>query len=134
MSPFLPLPHLPSLASQITKSHPNFPSHSTGRGGLANLTFAHIPPQDAPLHVPGTYESTGRGGVGNMSRSRERGSVERGSLERERASGEGSRERGEKEEKGGIAGLWNRMHPHPHGHAPAPAAPPHGQLETILEG
>ncbi|KAJ7087478.1 hypothetical protein C8R44DRAFT_991343 [Mycena epipterygia] len=86
--------------------------HSTGRGGLANLTSAPIPPQDAPLHVPGTYESTGRGGVGNMSRSRERGSGE----------------------KGGIAGLWNRMHPHPHGHAPAPAPPPHGQPETILEG
>ncbi|KAJ7087485.1 hypothetical protein C8R44DRAFT_893192 [Mycena epipterygia] len=103
--------------------------HSTGRGGLANLTSAPIL-RRTRLSMCRVCESTGRGGVGNMSRSRERGSVERGSLERERASGEGSRERGEKGEKGGIAGLWNRMHPH--GHAPTP--PPHGQPETILEG
>ncbi|KAJ6527856.1 hypothetical protein DFH09DRAFT_1371332 [Mycena vulgaris] len=92
--------------------------HSTGRGGIANLTAAPIPAPDAPVHHAGEYESTGRGGAGNMSRSRERS----GSRE---ARG-GSKERGASKdhgEKGGIAGLWSRMHPH--GHTPP---------ETILEG
>ncbi|KAJ7664981.1 hypothetical protein B0H17DRAFT_1091029 [Mycena rosella] len=79
--------------------------HSTGRGGLANLTAAPAPPPDAVVHHPGTYESTGRGGAGNISRSRERTSAE---TSRERGA---SRDRGE---KGGIAGLWGRLHPHAH--------------------
>ncbi|KAF8186524.1 hypothetical protein K438DRAFT_1677805 [Mycena galopus ATCC 62051] len=82
--------------------------HSTGRGGLANLTAAPAPPPEQVVHHPGTYESSGRGGVGNMSRSRER---------------TGSQERSASKDRGGIAGLWNRMHGHAH-------APP----ETINEG
>ncbi|KAJ7434896.1 hypothetical protein B0H11DRAFT_2107362 [Mycena galericulata] len=97
--------------------------HSTGRGGLANLTASPSPPVDLPVHHHGAVESTGRGGAGNMSRSRERTS-ESASRERGSASRERSKERG----GGGIAGLWNRMHPHPHPHAP------HAQPETIPEG
>ncbi|KAJ7099031.1 hypothetical protein C8R43DRAFT_1244332 [Mycena crocata] len=99
--------------------------HLTGRGGLANLTSAPAPPLDAVAHHPGAYESTGRGGVGNMSRSRERGSMERrpsGSIERGSLERSGSKDRGD---KGGIAGLWGRMHGHGHGW---------DQPETIREG
>ncbi|KAJ7757204.1 hypothetical protein DFH07DRAFT_919687 [Mycena maculata] len=82
--------------------------HSTGRGGLANLTASPAPPPDHPVHHPGAYESSGRGGAGNMSRE---------------ASREGSKERSaSKDRAGGIAGLWNRMHPH------------HAHPETIQEG
>ncbi|KAJ7872964.1 hypothetical protein B0H13DRAFT_1723616 [Mycena leptocephala] len=92
--------------------------HSTGRGGLANLTSVPSPPPDTVQHHPGAYESSGRGGAGNISASRERGA---GSRERVSNSQErGSRER-EQEEKGGIAGLWNRIHPHAHPH-PHPQA------------
>ncbi|KAJ7256139.1 hypothetical protein B0H12DRAFT_1049849 [Mycena haematopus] len=84
--------------------------HSTGRGGLANLTASPAPPPEHVVHHlhPGEYESSGRGGAGNISRSRERGDENRSASK----------------ERGGIAGLWDRMHGHPHGHAP----------ETIPEG
>ena len=45
-------------------------SHSTGRGGRANLTNLHSPPLEASSPHPHDYETTGRGGVGNMVRSR----------------------------------------------------------------
>lgn len=43
--------------------------HSTGRGGLANVTSSPAPlPEGAPAHVvrPGEFMSTGRGGAGNI--------------------------------------------------------------------
>lgn len=47
--------------------------HSTGRGGLANLTGVQSPPPERLEHQPGEYETTGRGGVGNFrSRSSSR--------------------------------------------------------------
>lgn len=47
--------------------------HSTGRGGLANLTGVHSPPPDAPAHIPQEWEYSGRGGAGNIrSRSSSR--------------------------------------------------------------
>lgn len=54
------------------------PYHSTGRGGLANVTSSPAPlPEGAPAHVarPGEFVSTGRGGAGNIrdrSKSRAR--------------------------------------------------------------
>ena len=49
-------------------------SHSTGRGGRANLTSLPSPPLEAtPAHAH-EYEATGRGGAGNIrSRSASRG-------------------------------------------------------------
>nr|GAT53573.1 predicted protein [Mycena chlorophos] len=86
------------------RTRPDEGIHSTGRGGLANLTSSPTPAQDVVEHHPGAYESSGRGGAGNMSRER---------------SASGSRERSaskDRAEKGGIAGLWNRLHG---GHHPA---------------
>ena len=52
--------------------------HSTGRGGVANLTPGAVPYIEVPMNSHATqeheYQSTGRGGVGNIadrSRSRE---------------------------------------------------------------
>lgn len=45
------------------------PYHSTGRGGLANVTSSPAPPPEgAPAHVArsGEFVSTGRGGAGNI--------------------------------------------------------------------
>ncbi|KAJ6482771.1 hypothetical protein C8R45DRAFT_830964, partial [Mycena sanguinolenta] len=112
--------------------------HSTGRGGLANLTLSPAPPPEhhAHAHAPAgahAFESSGRGGAGNIrdlsaSRSRERGAA--------------SRERGEGE-KGGIAGLWNRLHGGHHspatetipdGHAGKPVAAVEPQVEMSVGG
>jgi len=40
--------------------------HSTGRGGVANVTAAHEPNVEHHKHEAQNYESTGRGGVGNI--------------------------------------------------------------------
>ncbi|KAF7377250.1 hypothetical protein MSAN_00145300 [Mycena sanguinolenta] len=92
--------------------------HSTGRGGLANLTASPPPPPEhhAHPHAAHAYESSGRGGAGNIrdlsaSRSRERTS---------------SKERGT--DKGGIAGLWNRLHGGHH--SPAHETIPEGQAQS----
>ncbi|EPQ50379.1 hypothetical protein GLOTRDRAFT_141499 [Gloeophyllum trabeum ATCC 11539] len=76
--------------------------HSTGRGGLANMTAAHPPPEQPPLHVhENEFESTGRGGRGNIrarSQSRDARSRSRDALpERER------------EKHGGLQEFWNKV-------------------------
>ncbi|KAJ6574567.1 hypothetical protein B0H19DRAFT_1124819 [Mycena capillaripes] len=90
--------------------------HSTGRGGIANLTASPAPPPEQLVHHPGTYESSGRGGIGNMSRSRER---------------TGSKERSASKDRGGIAGLWNRMHGHGHEHVPPKTIPESGDGQPV---
>lgn len=47
-----------------------FVSHSTGRGGRANITPLHEPPIEHHEHPAPHYESTGRGGAGNIVRDR----------------------------------------------------------------
>jgi hypothetical protein len=57
-------------------------SHSTGRGGLANLTDRHTGIEEVDHHTP-EISSTGRGGAGNIHGKREHsrgGSKERNSL------------------------------------------------------
>jgi len=41
-------------------------SHSTGRGGAANLTTVPEPVLEHHTHPHQEYESTGRGGAGNI--------------------------------------------------------------------
>ncbi len=41
-------------------------SHSTGRGGRANITTIPQPPVEQHEQTPAQYESTGRGGMGNF--------------------------------------------------------------------
>ena len=66
----------PSGDAELTSPSPPPPYHSTGRGGLANVTSAPTPPTESvPAHVvhPGEMVSTGRGGAGNIrDRSRSR--------------------------------------------------------------
>jgi hypothetical protein len=77
-------------------------SHSTGRGGAANLTAAHGPSVEVVQHHEAPFESSGRGGAGNIrdrSRSREPAS------------------RSASKDKNPITHLWNKAtHPHPHQH------------------
>jgi len=40
--------------------------HSTGRGGIANMSTSPPPAIERYQHVPGGFESTGRGGDGNI--------------------------------------------------------------------
>ncbi|KAJ7836909.1 hypothetical protein B0H14DRAFT_3870674 [Mycena olivaceomarginata] len=102
--------------------------HSTGRGGLANLTSSPAPPPETLVHHLGVYESSGRGGAGNMSTSRERGGEQRALS--------GSRERGtSKDHAGGVAGLWNRIHGgHGHAHPETIRESGPGQLGAGAEG
>jgi hypothetical protein len=75
-------------------------SHSTGRGGLANVTNAHTPGIEVVHHQDGGIQSSGRGGAGNI---RDR------STSREPGNCSTSRER--------ITQIWNKVtHPHPHQH------------------
>ena len=71
--------------------------HSTGRGGLANMTALHSPPPEGVLHHDVTYEVMGRGGAGNIIRSR--------SASRDPES----RTRSPSGDRHGIAKLWNKM-------------------------
>ena len=41
-------------------------SHSTGRGGLANITSLQTPPNEVHPHIEAPYEYMGRGGAGNL--------------------------------------------------------------------
>lgn len=55
---------------QTTSSLTSSSSHSTGRGGRANLTSLPSPlPEPSSPHAH-DYEATGRGGAGNILRSR----------------------------------------------------------------
>ena len=42
------------------------PSHSTGRGGNANITSKHEPTVEHHEHLKTDFQSTGRGGTGNI--------------------------------------------------------------------
>ena len=71
-------------------------SHSTGRGGLANLTGVHSPPPELSEHQAQAFETSGRGGAGNIrSRSQSRDSPRSGSRDR-------------------ISRIWHKV-AHPHG-------------------
>jgi len=73
-------------------------SHSTGRGGLANVTNAHGPSIEVVHHHEAPFESSGRGGAGNI---RDR------STSREPGARNTSKER--------ISHIWNKVtHTHPH--------------------
>jgi len=74
--------------------------HSTGRGGLANLTNDMVPgiEHHPHPHQSGELHSSGRGGIGNMGRD---------------SSREPDGSRAASKEKHGIAGLWNKVHHDP---------------------
>ncbi|KIM36012.1 hypothetical protein M413DRAFT_78783 [Hebeloma cylindrosporum] len=49
---------------QISTGHDGY--HSTGRGGVANITSVHEPAVEHPAHPTHEFLSTGRGGAGNI--------------------------------------------------------------------
>jgi len=104
---FIPFTVLCSSANVTL--YPN--SHSTGRGGVANLTDAHGPDVEHVHHHTGEYESSGRGGSGNIRSP---------SQPRAPGSRDPSKEKPHGHGHGGVAALWNKM-AHPGSH------PPHGQ-------
>lgn len=89
------LPHISMLISMSF-------SHSTGRGGLANVTASQGPAIEVHAHTDAPFESSGRGGAGNI-RSR--------SVSREPGSRNPSKDR----HGNPIAHIWNKV-THPHGH------------------
>ena len=84
----------PSLSSLNTDAGC---SHSTGRGGRANITALNSPPLEPSSPHPNEYETTGRGGRGNMVRSR--------SASREPRSRSGSRVR----DSSGLARILGKV-------------------------
>jgi hypothetical protein len=94
-------PYVVYVFDSISKLYTLMPvcySHSTGRGGLANVTHAHGPGIEVVHHHDAPFESSGRGGAGNI---RDR------STSREPGGRNTSRER--------ISNIWNKVtHTHPH--------------------
>ncbi|KZT66530.1 hypothetical protein DAEQUDRAFT_446799 [Daedalea quercina L-15889] len=87
--------------------------HSTGRGGLANITAMTSPPPDSPTPLsPHQAEYSGRGGVGNIFRSRSRSaSKDRGGAHPE-----------------GLKKIWNKVS---RSRSRAPASPTQYELAQL---
>ena len=79
-----------------------FIRHSTGRGGLANITSLHSPPPETvPVGDGNEWESMGRGGAGNIrsrSASREPGGY-----------GQDYRSRSASKDRHTISKIWNKV-------------------------